>query len=381
MTWTTPADLGRKVRRRWDDGTLLCALAAGAPFPEQDLPVRGPRPGEIGANLEAVQRWIADLQAGSRAGRRYELIYAGIGGQAYGRNRVPARARLCTYEQAWSLLGVGAEVDAFQRVLSASDAVPAVRAWVATHPLVALEAAPEWDAVVAAYVWLDRARGSGQYLRQITAPGVDTKFVERHRPLLARLLGVERSATGFVGGLGLRRKPAMVSLRGAPGVLGLPRELSEGTFRATELAELPTAVGTAVIVENETTYLSVPVPEDGVVLWGKGFEVDRVGALPWLAKAEVFYWGDLDSHGFAILDRLRAWLPQSRSFLMDGQTLLAHRDRWVRDPSPTAARLTRLDGAEAALYADLVTDRFGESVRLEQERVDWAWMTLRVPYA
>lgn len=39
------------------------------------------------------------------------------------------------------------------------------------------------------------------------------------------------------------------------------------------------------------TYLSVEVPEDGMVIWGKGFEVDRVGRLPWLAKAEVRYWG------------------------------------------------------------------------------------------
>lgn len=41
----------------------------------------------------------------------------------------------------------------------------------------------------------------------------------------------------------------------------------------------------------------------------------------------VHYWGDLDTHGSAILDRLRAWLPQTRSFLMDRETLLDHRER------------------------------------------------------
>lgn len=369
-----------KVRRRWDEGTLLRAFAAGEPFPAQDLPVRGPRPSEIGANLEAVQGWIADLEAGSRSGRRYVLTYAEIGGREFGRNRVPTRAHVGTYDQAWNLLGVGAQVEAYQRVLVASAPVPAVRAWVASNPLVALETAGEWDAVLAAYTWLDGARGSGQYLRQITAPGVDTKFVERHRPLLGRLLGVERSASGFIAGLGLRAKPEVLSLRGAPGVLGLPLDLSEGSFLTAELAVLPAAVRTAVIVENETTYRSVSVPAGGVVLWGKGFEVDRVGALPWLRGAEVFYWGDLDSHGFAILDRLRAWLPQTTSVLMDSQTLLAHQDRWVLDPTPTSARLTRLNPAEVTLYTDLVTDRFGESVRLEQERVDWQWATDRLPY-
>lgn len=134
----------------------------------------------------------------------------------------------------------------------------------------------------------------------------------------------------------------------------------------------------ALIVENEISYLSVPVPEGGVVVWGKGFEVDRVGSLPWLGAAEVHYWGDLDTHGFAILDRLRAWLPQTRSVLMDRATLLRHRERWGQEPRPTVARLRHLSPDEAALYEDLVSDRFAERLRLEQERIDWAWVEQRL---
>jgi hypothetical protein len=44
-------------------------------------------------------------------------------------------------------------------------------------------------------------------------------------------------------------------------------------------------------------------------------------------EVDVHYWGDLDTHGFAILHSLRAWLPQTQSFLMDRQTLAEHRDR------------------------------------------------------
>jgi hypothetical protein len=379
--WTTPAALRAQVRRRWDDGTLLRALAAGSPFPEMDLPVRGPRAGEIGDDLAAVQRWVADLDTASRGGRCYDLVQQPIGGRHFGRNQIPGRARLTTYDQAWQLLGVRDEVAAFDRILAATAGAPAVRAWVAANPLQSLAIADEWGRVVAAFAWLDGARGSGRYLREITAPGVDTKFVERHRPVLAALLGVPRSASGFVSALGLRSKPETLRVRFAAGWLGLPHVLSEATFRAGELAAVRTAVRTAVVVENEATFLSVPVPYEGVVLWGKGFEVDRAGALPWLRDAEVWYWGDIDSHGFAILDQLRARLPQTRSFLMDRQTLGAHRDRWVRDPSPTSARLSRLDRDEAGLYADLVTDNLGEAVRLEQERVDWSWASGRLPYA
>lgn len=63
---------------------------------------------------------------------------------------------------------------------------------------------------------------------------------------------------------------------------------------------------------------------------------------------------------------------------MDRETLVAHRDRWVVEDRPTRARLTRLDADEAQVYDDLVTDRLGDRVRLEQERINWAWASDRL---
>ena len=88
--------------------------------------------------------------------------------------------------------------------------------------------------------------------------------------------------------------------------------------------------------------------------------------------------GNLDTHGFAILDRLRAWLPQTRSLLMDRQTLLEHRERWGVEDRPTRAALTRLTTDEHLLYSELVTDGFGERIRLEQERINWDWAQARL---
>ena len=378
-TWTTRSDIRAQVRRRWDDGSILRALAEASPFPIVDVALRGPKPGEIGDDLEAVRSWIAALEAGSRGGLQYTLRYAPVGGRLIGRNELPSRAIVASYEQAAALLGVGDQVQAYKTVLSVVARESAVSAWVASKPLRALEVADIWPALLSAYLWLRHAQDSGRYLREITAPGVDTKFVERHRPLLAQLLGVPSSAPGFLRALGLGTKPETLRLRVDPS-LDLAAGLSDLSARADELATLKIAAKFAVIVENEITFLSVPVPAEGLVLWGKGFEVDRAGSMPWLAGADIVYWGDLDTHGFAILDQLRAWLPQTRSMLMDRDTLLAHRDRWVVEASPTAARLNRLTVDEEALYHDLITDRLGRRIRLEQERIDWAWVAERLPY-
>jgi hypothetical protein len=152
-----------------------------------------------------------------------------------------------------------------------------------------------------------------------------------------------------------------------------------GVGRSDELAQLTVDPRVAVIVENEISYLSIDVPDDGVVMWGKSFEVDNVGRLRWLAEADILYWGDIDTHGFAILDRLRAWLPRARSVLMDRETLLAHRDRWVTEDRSAKSVLTRLTPDERDLYSELVGDGLGERVRLEQERIDWHWVEQRLP--
>lgn len=375
--WTTPDDIATKVRRRWDDGTLLRAHSTTAPFEVIDVPLRGPKSSEIGDDLGAVRNWVGLLDAGRRDDRRYSLEWRTIGGRHIGRNELPDRAVVSSFDQAWTLLGVRETVRRFDNVLALVDRHPAMRRWVTDQPHRALELHDEVPRLVAAFEWLEAHRNSGLYLREISAPGVDTKFAERYRGVLASILDVASTPSGFLSALGLRSKPEFVRFRPAP-TLGLPAPATEFAMRAAELAQLSIQPRSAIVVENEITYLSVDVPKDGVVIWGKGFEVDRAGRLAWLVDVEVTYWGDIDTHGFAILDRMRAWLPQTQSVLMDRATLVTHRDRWVGEDRPSKSALARLTPEEMDLYTDLVTDSLGERVRLEQERIDWRWVQDRL---
>ena len=378
--WTTPEDVAARVRRRWDDGSLLRSYAQAnrEDFEPIEVPIRGPRPSEVGDDIAAARAWVAAWDTGRRDDRRYTLQWQSIGGRQVGRNRLPARAVVSSHEQAWVLLGVSGAVRRFDELLAMAHHHPRVRTWIVENPHRAIALAQEMPRLIAAYEWLDAHRDSNRYLREISAPGVDTKFAERHRPVLAAMLGVSSTAPAFLTGLGLRSKPGLVRLRPAPS-LGLPAPLTELAVRSEELAQLAVEPRVAVIVENEISYLSAGVPVDGVVIWGRGFDVDNVGRLRWLAAADVVYWGDIDTHGFAILDQLRAWLPGTRSALMDRETLLAHRDRWVTEDRPARSVLTRLTAEEHELYADLVADGLGEGVRLEQELIDWTWVAQRLP--
>lgn len=180
---------------------------------------------------------------------------------------------------------------------------------------------------------------------------------------------VDPASIDFASRYGLRRRPRYVRLRLLTTVPVFPPEVTELELRADELAQVPLPVRTVFVIENKASYLAFPPVPNAIAIFGEGFGVTTLEKVPWLSERELIYRGDIDTHGFAILHRLRERVPSVRSILMDRETLLAHREQLVVEPSPTNAPLPRLTDSEAALYKDLVEDQFGTAVRLEQERV------------
>ena len=125
-------------------------------------------------------------------------------------------------------------------------------------------------------------------------------------------------ATDFAGRYGFLRRPGYVRFRVAGGYRGF----SELSVRANEFARGPEGISRAYVIENEITYLAFPLPDAAMVIFGGGYAVPVLAPLGWLAGLDLVYWGDIDTHGFAILNRLRHHLPHARSMLMDRATLL-----------------------------------------------------------
>lgn len=82
--------------------------------------------------------------------------------------------------------------------------------------------------------------------------------------------------------------------------------------------------------------------------------------------------GDIDTHGFAILDRARRAVPQLQSVLMEERTLLSHRSLWGTESSQCPnVPLDALTAKEKTVYDGLRINSWGHNVRLEQERLEW----------
>jgi hypothetical protein len=246
--------------------------------------------------------------------------------------------------------------------------------WLAEAP------APEFQRLLAAVRWLAEHPGCGLYLRQLPIPGIDTKWIAANRTRVTDLLRQVRGHDGDLDALsGLRREPDLLRLRILdPGLRLAAGGLSDLSAPIPEIAALPLAPAQVLLVENLQTGLALPELPGTVVLMARGYAVEVFDAIHWLKDRPCHYWGDLDTHGFAILSRLRHSLPNARSLLMDAETLLAHRALWQQEDTPAAGPLGGLGPAEQAVYLGLVEDRWGERLRLEQERIDWDYACRRI---
>ena len=345
----------RNRRRYWLTGEDAWPL---------DLPLGAPDEHEAQRQPDALRAWVLAWQTWSGAG---EIVWRERHWRTLGTQRVPQRLRLPDPESAAAWLGEGQR---WQR------AVTRYRNLVARWPALATQLARYFDMLADwepteiqrltdLLAWLETNPQSNLYPRQLPIAGIDSKWLEGRMPLI----------TDLVGDIGLRPLPHVARLcilddtlrRRAAG-------LGDLTARLDDLAALDLPASRIFIVENLQTGLAFGAYPGAVVFMAMGYGVGALARLPWVMRSACTYWGDLDTHGFAILSRARLQLPHLESVLMDEATLLRHRDLWVTEPDQYAtAELPLLTAHELAVYQGLKQQRWGVNVRLEQERIPWAY--------
>ena len=381
MAWTTPDDVRAQVQRLWDRGRILAARLGAEPLFPLALRLSRPEVRELSDRFAEARDWIRTLEEGSKkaTGVGYEIVYAEVNHRQLGLNRVLQSLLVPSELDALALIGKRRQSDAFDRLVETTKAAhPELLLWLAKRPLDLLDHADDWVRLLSVVSWFRNHPRPGIYARQIDVEGVHTKFIETHRRLLAELLDlvlpaehIDQQAIGaqaFERRLGLLCKPALLRFRVLDQSLRV-QGLEDVSTPIAQFARLDLPARRVFIVENEINGLAFPQAEASIILFGLGYGVDRLGLVPWLQDKAIYYWGDLDTHGFAILDSLRAVFPNARSFLMDRQTLLSHRPLWVEEPEPSQVPLSRLTEDENKVFEDLRFDRLGHRVRLEQERI------------
>lgn len=385
--WTTPYDLNRQLTRLWERGELLRPLVDGdARFPLR-LTLKGPGTDDLTAHFEAVRAWVATLTAQPRL----RIEWREVRHRVQGPQRLPGAVFIDSFDDALTWLAKHADAERFASIVAMTRTdCPALLPWLARRPLQAIELAEAWSRVLAVVRWIAAHPRPGIYLRQVDVPGVHTKFIEAHRSVLAELLDLVlptdaiasayTGATRFAARYGFRDKPAAIRFRVLdPRIAALPGTTCPDIVLDVEnFARLDLPLRQVFITENETNFLAFPPTCDALVVFGAGYGWAALAQVQWLADCSVHYWGDIDTHGFAILDQLRGRFVQVSSFLMDRDTLMSHAAHWGEEPDPVGHDLPHLTASERALFDDLRDNRIRRHLRLEQERVGFTYLNAAV---
>jgi hypothetical protein len=384
MSWTTPAELKGQVQKLWDRGLILSSLIGGESVFPRRLTLKGPDSRELSNSFQEVRDWIARLSSG---GKHYRIVWRSVNHRILGANELPAEIWIDALDDALGLIGKRQEARQFAAMVKLTrDWQPVLLPWLEKRPLRALELAEEWPRILFIVAWRLKHPRPGIYLRQIDLPGVHSKFIEGYRGMLGELFDlvlppeeIDTTATGaggFCRRYGFQDKPLRVRFRILDPTLALLSTESDQDITVTQatFAQLKLPVTKVFITENEINFLAFPDLPHAMVIFGAGYGFENLASVEWMRDRVIHYWGDIDTHGFAILNQLRGFFPQATSLLMDRETLLEHQALWGVEPSPETGALMRLTTEESALYGQLGRNELGSQIRLEQEKIGFEWL-------
>jgi hypothetical protein len=231
--------------------------------------------------------------------------------------------------------------------------------------------------------WLAKHPDSKLYVRQLPITGADSKWLEKRKTLILKLmrpvLGFGDGVGDLVEAFGLSPLPNFVKIRILdPQDRSWALGLDHLSAPIEEAAKLPLRPERVFIVENYQTGLAFGDLPGSVLFYGHGRNLAFLAEIPWIRKAKSYYWGDLDTHGLAMLSQARGHLPGLESVLMDRRTLMDHKDYWVAEPKPFTGQAEHLTDEERRLLEYLGRAKEGQGVRLEQELIRWdrAWRVI-----
>lgn len=332
--------------------------------PVLDLPLHPPTESAALTNGTSAVGWVTSWRDSGVSGVGWaRRQWASLGTQS-----VPERLRFDSPSSLAVFAGRGTHWRTVSTRCAALierwDGRPEVSSVLRRHARAIGELSPtDFVRLTAVIDWLVDHPDSGLYIRQLPIRGVDTKWVGAHRSLVTGIVSAITSTTG----LGLAQPPGLVRVRFLDPALR-PAGLDDLAAPVETLAALDVRPDVIYVFENLESVVAMPDVTGAVVVHGSGYAVDRLGRIPWIRDGRIVYWGDLDSNGFAILNRLRSHCSNVQTVLMDEEVLIEHRDLWVPEPTPATGEFSYLLPAERAVITRL--RQLGD-VRLEQERLTW----------
>lgn len=252
--------------------------------------------------------------------------------------------------------------------------IPLLKEWALNNVLFLVQPAINWDDILKVCRYFTHTPRPDLYLRQLPVE-VHTKFIEENSSLLQSLLDFLIPAhirnprqKKFAERYYLRYDEPLIRIRILDKQSVLSEQMTDISIPKSAFEKKIWPENNILITENKMNFLTLPALASTISVWsGGGFHLRYLKNAGWLKSKNVYYWGDIDEHGFQILHQLRGYFPQAKSIMMDSQTYETFKEFTVNGQRNRSENLYLLNDEESRLYHFLKS--LETCNRLEQEKI------------
>lgn len=372
----TPKEISKKLRTLYNRADHLTAYLNQTEF---TITIKFKRVSEkeIESNFMQIRDWIEALEQSP-----FEVEFQEISYRSLGRQRMPS---ILTMNQE-DFLRQLSKVKQFEKHLSLIDKTllvfPQTKELLQSRAKLLMEYDEVWEQLLKVCDYFVAHPQPNKYIRALDIEGVDSKFIEQHKMILDRLLftilepkqfnGTITKLTqhGFEKKYGLKYDLPMIRFRILDKTLTI-QNMSDIALPLDAFKKLDLACTKVYITENKINGLSFPMVKGAMVIFGLGYGIETLKEVKWLEDKALFYWGDIDTHGFAILSQIRGYFSHVESLLMDKEVINSYKHLAVEENKVKRflGELGHLTKEEEEIFKGLKDDVYGKAFRLEQERI------------
>jgi hypothetical protein len=375
----TPQEIQEQSLKWWRE-VLVSSIDATLFFPKEISRIGKVSSKDILSRLSEYKQSIELLKNNSKEKKRigYNLILTERQFDKIGKQPVPEKIIIDSIEDYLRVAGKEKEYQTFLKNLSIIQReLPILHKWIKDDPTRLIEHDTWFDTLKVCKYFLANPKPQ-LYIRQLPID-IHTKYILDNKIIVQSLLdflipehrNIEESK--FELRFNLKYSEHLIRIRFLDTALSPLDNATDISLTVSEFNNFHSACDNIFVAENLMNFLTLPYLTNTIAIWsGGGFNVSHLKNIDWLKSRQFYYWGDIDAHGFQILNQFRTYFPNTIAVMMDEKTLSSFTS--ASGPQAGNQKLQWLTESELRLYDHLRQN----NIRLEQEKITQTFAENRI---
>jgi hypothetical protein len=366
----TPKEIQEQCLKWWKD-VLLSSIDSVVSFPKDINRIGKISSKDILDKFPDYKQSIELLKSNSKAVKKlgYTLITEDRQFDKIGKQPVPEKISIDSIEDYLRVTGKEKEYQIFLRNYSIiKNELPLLIEWIKANPTKLIEHDTWFDTLKVCKYFLTTPKPD-LYIRQLPID-IHTKYIWDNKVIVQSLLEflipehINKDEQKFELRFNLKYSGHLIRIRFLDKTLSPLDNATDISLTVSEFSDFHSHCDNIFVAENLMNFLTLPYLTKTIAVWsGGGFNVSHLKDIAWLKSKQFYYWGDIDAHGFQILNQFRTYFQNTIAVMMDEETLSSFAS--ANGQQAANQNLQRLTESELKLYNHLRQN----NIRLEQEKI------------